>query len=139
MRPWTLVPTTFLPTVEGNHEYRSHSNAIAPLHRRPQGDRMCRGLGDGGAAGPDGALPSPRSPPVQWRGPSADLPTPPRPAQRLGGFFLGRAGLSFAVGWPSTGWILAALVALLAAVNLFAGVCVGCAIYYWLGALDRAW
>jgi hypothetical protein len=65
----------------------------------------------------------------------SDNPEPHRFAQLLGGIFLGLAGLSFTVGWPGAGWILAALVALLAAVNLFAGVCVGCAIYYWLARL----
>ena len=65
----------------------------------------------------------------------SDNPEPHRFAQLLGGVFLSLAGLSFAVGWSGTGWILAALVTLLAAINLFAGVCVGCAIYYWLARL----
>src|SRR3970040_2010451 len=46
-------------------------------------------------------------------------PEPRRFSQLLGGVFLGLAGLSFAVGWPGAGWILAALVTVLAAVNLF--------------------
>ena len=65
----------------------------------------------------------------------SDNPEPHRFAQLLGGVFLGLSELGFAVGWSGAGWILAALVALLAAVNLFAGVCVGCAIYYWLARL----
>ena len=61
-----------------------------------------------------------------------DNPEPHRFAQTLGAAFLILASASFALGWAVAGWTLTALVALLAAVNLFAGICVGCAIYYWL-------
>jgi molybdopterin converting factor small subunit len=65
----------------------------------------------------------------------SDNPEPHRFAQLLGGVFLSLSALSFALGWAFPGWSLAALVAILAAVNLFAGICVGCAIYYWLARL----
>jgi molybdopterin converting factor small subunit len=65
----------------------------------------------------------------------SDNPEPHRFAQLLGGVFLSFSALSFALGWTIPGWTLAALVAILAAINLFAGICVGCAIYYWLARL----
>jgi hypothetical protein len=34
------------------------------------------------------------------------------------------------------GWSLVWLVIALAALNLFAGFCVGCAVYYWLARLN---
>ena len=61
-----------------------------------------------------------------------DNPEPHRFAQLLGGVFLSLASIGFAVGASGLAWALAGLVAVLAAVNLFAGICVGCAIYYWL-------
>jgi molybdopterin converting factor small subunit len=60
---------------------------------------------------------------------------PHRFAQLLGGIFLGLASISFALGLAFVGWSLTAVVALLAALNLFAGVCVGCAAYYWLARM----
>jgi molybdopterin converting factor small subunit len=65
----------------------------------------------------------------------ADNPEPHRFAQLLGGVFLGAATACFALAAPMPGWIVTAVVALLAGVNLFAGVCVGCAAYYWLARL----
>jgi hypothetical protein len=64
-----------------------------------------------------------------------DNPEPHRFAQGFGGLvvFAGLLFLSF--GMPGTGWILSWLVAALAALNLFAGFCAGCAIYYWLNRL----
>lgn len=64
-----------------------------------------------------------------------DHPQPHRFAQGLGGAFLvaGMAALGLGVTW--LGWGLAWLVIALAAVNLFAGFCVGCALYYWLHRL----
>ena len=38
-------------------------------------------------------------------------------------------------GLPGLGWVLTWLVAALAALNAFAGFCVGCFIYYWLARL----
>jgi hypothetical protein len=64
-----------------------------------------------------------------------DNPEPHRFAQLLGGAFLSLATLLFLLGSPTLAWILAGLVVVLAGINLFAGVCVGCAIYYWLGRL----
>ncbi len=68
-----------------------------------------------------------------------DHPQPHRFAQGLGGAFLvaslGAAGLNI----PWLTWGLAWLVIVLAAVNLFAGFCVGCALYYWLHRLGVPW
>lgn len=64
-----------------------------------------------------------------------DNPEPHRFAQLLGGVFLSLATLLFILGSPLPAWVLAGVVAILAGINLFAGVCVGCAIYYWLGRL----
>jgi molybdopterin converting factor small subunit len=64
-----------------------------------------------------------------------DNPEPHRFAQTLGGLFLLAAGAAFALGLAPVGWILTGLVALLAGINLFAGVCVGCAVYYWLARI----
>jgi molybdopterin converting factor small subunit len=61
-----------------------------------------------------------------------DNPEPHRFAQFLGGIFLLGAGAAFALDLPFVGWFLVGLVALLAGINLFAGVCVGCVLYYWL-------
>ena len=47
----------------------------------------------------------------------------------LGGFATLLAGV------PELGWALAWLVVALAALNLFGGFCVGCAVYYWLNLL----
>lgn len=64
-----------------------------------------------------------------------DHAQPHRFAQGLGGAFLvasvGAAGMG--LSWLT--WGLAWLVIALAAVNLFAGFCVGCALYYWLHRL----
>jgi hypothetical protein len=53
----------------------------------------------------------------------------------MGGSFLTLAALCFGFGWAVAGWLVTGLVVALAAVNLFAGVCIGCAIYYWLTRL----
>jgi molybdopterin converting factor small subunit len=66
---------------------------------------------------------------------ASDNPEPHRFAQLLGGVFLGFASIAFALGWAAGGWLLAGLVVLLAGLNLFAGICVGCAIYYWMARL----
>ncbi len=64
-----------------------------------------------------------------------DNPEPHRFAQFLGGLVLATSGVAFAAGLPALGWALSGLVVGLAALNLFAGVCLGCALYYWLARL----
>ena len=59
-----------------------------------------------------------------------DNPEPHRFAQLVGGLVLSAGSLGFAVGAADAGWVLAAVVAILAGINLFAGVCVGCMMYY---------
>jgi len=61
-----------------------------------------------------------------------DHPEPHRFAQLMGGLFLIAAVASMGLGWAALGWAFAWVVIGLAALNLFAGFCVGCAIYYWL-------
>ena len=61
-----------------------------------------------------------------------DNPEPHRFAQLLGGVVLSIGALAFVLGAASLGWGLTAVVVALAGINLFAGVCVGCALYYWL-------
>lgn len=64
-----------------------------------------------------------------------DNPEPHRFAQGLGGLFMAASSLSLLAGAAVFGWALAWLVVALAALNLFGGFCVGCAIYYWLSRL----
>ncbi len=64
-----------------------------------------------------------------------DLPQPHLFAQAVGGLFLLVATVAFALGAPLVGWVLAAVVVALAAVNLFAGFCVGCFMYYQLARI----
>ncbi len=64
-----------------------------------------------------------------------DNPEPHLFAQGLGGVFTLLATLALLVGATTLGWILSWLVVALAALNLFAGVCVGCLIYYQLNRL----
>lgn len=64
-----------------------------------------------------------------------DDPAPHRFAQGVGGVVtLGSAAL-LAAGWSVTGWTLSAIVATLASLNLLAGICVGCLLYYQIGRL----
>lgn len=56
-------------------------------------------------------------------------------AQAFGGVVLVAASLVLLGGAVSAGWALAWLVVGLAALNLFAGFCAGCAMYYWLNRL----
>ena len=74
----------------------------------------------------------------------ADDPQPHLFAQGLGGVFLVLSTLSFVFGLPVVGWLLAGMVAALAAVNLFLNFCLGCFIYYQLGRIGvrpalRSW
>jgi hypothetical protein len=61
-----------------------------------------------------------------------DNPEPHRFAQGFGGLVLAAGSLALFLGIPVFGWALVWLVVALAALNLFAGFCVGCAVYYWL-------
>ncbi len=64
-----------------------------------------------------------------------DNPEPHLFAQGVGGTFLLAATLAFVAGSPVLGWALSWIVVALAALNLFAGICVGCLLYYWLNRL----
>jgi hypothetical protein len=56
-------------------------------------------------------------------------------AQGIGSVFLLASSLAFLAGIPILGWTLSWIVTALAALNLFAGICVGCAMYYWFNHL----
>ncbi|MEJ2013174.1 MAG: DUF4395 domain-containing protein [Anaerolineales bacterium] len=62
-----------------------------------------------------------------------DHAQPHRFAHLLGTVFLISSVIAFPAKWTTLGWLLAGLVAFLAAINLFLGFCFGCAVYYWLG------
>jgi len=65
-----------------------------------------------------------------------DNPEPHRFAQGLGGIFLALSSLALiGLNSPVVGWGLAWLVVGLAALNLFAGFCAGCFVYYQLNRL----
>lgn len=64
-----------------------------------------------------------------------DNPEPHQFAQGLGGVFTALGFLALAAGAALIGWGLVWLVIVLAALNLFAGWCAGCTIYYWLNRL----
>ena len=53
-------------------------------------------------------------------------------AQGVGGIFLMLSVLAFVAGSAGLGWLLAGIVAVLAAVNLFLHFCLGCFIYFQL-------
>ena len=76
--------------------------------------------------------------PLGWVKPDQipDHPEPHRFAQGFGAVVMGAAVLVLWFGPGSLGWGLAWLVAALAALNLFGGICVGCAMYYWLHRLE---
>ena len=61
-----------------------------------------------------------------------DNPEPHLFAQGLGGVFLLFASIALFAGVGALGWGLTWLVIALAALNLFAGICVGCIMYYQL-------
>jgi len=65
-----------------------------------------------------------------------DNPEPHRFAQGFGGVVMLAGTLSLFAGATVLGWGLVWLVAALAALNLFGGFCMGCAMYYWLGRLN---
>jgi hypothetical protein len=62
-----------------------------------------------------------------------DHPEPHSFAQGFGAAVVWVGALALALGAPAIGWALVGLVIALAALNLFAGFCAGCAVYYWLG------
>lgn len=64
-----------------------------------------------------------------------DNPEPHLFAQGVGGTVLLIATLAFVVNVAVVGWALSWLVVALAALNLFAGICVGCLLYYWFNRL----
>lgn len=64
--------------------------------------------------------------------PRPDTAAPHLFAQGVGALVLLLAVLGFAMGAAVTGWLLTALVIVLAAVNLFVGFCAGCFIYFQL-------
>ncbi|MGA2764739.1 MAG: DUF4395 domain-containing protein [Spirochaetia bacterium] len=66
----------------------------------------------------------------------ADNPEPHRFAQGFGGVVAAVSALSLLLGAAAFGWALSWLVIVLAALNLFAGFCAGCAVYYWLHRLQ---
>jgi hypothetical protein len=68
----------------------------------------------------------------------APVPGSPKPhefAQLFGGIVLGIATILLAAGLSAAGWVLAWLVIILAATNLFLGFCAGCFVYFQLGKL----
>ncbi len=67
-----------------------------------------------------------------------DNPEPHVFAQGFGAVVLGAGVAALLAGLSALGWSLVWLVIALAGLNLFAGFCVGCAVYYWLGRLHLA-
>jgi hypothetical protein len=68
--------------------------------------------------------------------PLEDNPEPHRFAQGFGGVVAALSAVLLFLGAAAAGWALAWLVIVLAALNLFAGFCTGCAVYYWLNRLQ---
>ncbi len=64
-----------------------------------------------------------------------DNPEPHLFAQLVGGLFLAAATLAFILNATILAWALAWIVIGLAALNLLAGICVGCMMYYWFNRL----
>jgi hypothetical protein len=65
-----------------------------------------------------------------------DNPEPHRFAQGLGGIVMLFGSLALFGGPIALGWSLVWVVAGLAALNAFAGFCLGCFFYYWLARLN---
>ena len=66
----------------------------------------------------------------------SDNPEPHRFAQGFGGVVAALSSALLFLGAAAAGWALSWLVIVLAALNLFAGFCTGCAVYYWLNRLQ---
>ena len=64
-----------------------------------------------------------------------DNPEPHLFAQGVGGTLLAVASIAFALSGAIIGWVLVWIVIALASLNLFAGICVGCMMYYWFNRL----
>jgi hypothetical protein len=64
-----------------------------------------------------------------------DNPEPHHFAQGFGGVVVAFATIALFAGASVLGWALAALVVVLAALNLFLGFCAGCFVYYQLNRL----
>lgn len=75
--------------------------------------------------------------PLGWPKPHVieDDPRPHLFAQGLGGLFLVASAIALWLNASVVGWTLAAIVIVLAAVNLLLGFCLGCFLYYQLGRL----
>ncbi len=72
--------------------------------------------------------------PLGWLKPHV-IPDDPQPhlfAQGVGAAFLLASALAFVAGGALLGWVLAWIVIVLAAVNLFASFCLGCFLFYQL-------
>ena len=76
--------------------------------------------------------------PTGWPKPEviSDNPEPHLFAQGFGAVVMIAGTGALYSGLAGLGWGLVWLVVALAALNLFGGFCVGCAVYYWLGRLD---
>lgn len=76
--------------------------------------------------------------PLGWLAPDVipDNPQPHRFAQGFGSVVLLAGTVFLSLGQSLLGWVLVWLVIALAALNLFVGFCVGCAMYYWLNRLN---
>jgi hypothetical protein len=61
-----------------------------------------------------------------------DNPEPHRFAQVVGGIVVTLGTLALLSGFAVAGWALIGVVIVLASLNLFAGWCAGCMVYYWL-------
>lgn len=64
-----------------------------------------------------------------------DDPAPHNFAQGVGAAFLGASTIALLAGSPVLGWVLAWIVIVLAAINLFFGFCAGCYVYLQLDRL----
>lgn len=65
-----------------------------------------------------------------------DNPEPHRFAQGFGGVVVLAGFAALLTGLSTLGWALVWLVVALAALNLFGGFCMGCAMYYWFNRLN---
>ncbi len=67
--------------------------------------------------------------------PRPDNPEPHLFAQGVGGVFLAAATIAFVFNAAIVGWALTWVVIALALLNVLAGICVGCMMYYWFNRL----